>query len=111
MVILRELLHGRLSGNPFVFADFRQSHLQESLRRPNRLTTSYAYDNLGRLERVIHEDSQGQILERFDYTYDVDTIDGTGNPVYKGLRTKRMGERPEGPGRSGRGTGRGTGKD
>jgi hypothetical protein len=32
-----------------------------------------------------------QELQRFDYTYDVDTIDGTGNPVYKGLRTKRIG--------------------
>jgi hypothetical protein len=27
--------------------------------------------------------------DRFDYTYDIDTIDGTGNPVYKGLRTER----------------------
>jgi hypothetical protein len=28
---------------------------------------------------------------RFDYTYDVDTIDGTGDSDYKGLRTKRIG--------------------
>ncbi len=69
---------------------YQLNGLRQTLERPNHLTTSYTYDNLGRLERITHENSASQILERFDYTYDVDTIDGTGNPVYKGLRTKRM---------------------
>jgi len=71
--------------------EYELNGLRKTLERPNHVTTYYSYDALGRLARVSHENSLNKILQRFEYTYDIDTIDGTGNPVYKGLRTKRIG--------------------
>jgi len=69
--------------------EYELNGLRKTLERPNHVTTYYSYDALGRLARVSHENSLNKILQRFDYTYDVDTIDGTGNPIYKGLRSER----------------------
>jgi YD repeat-containing protein len=71
--------------------DYALNGLRRTFTRPNSVRTQYEYDVLGRSVSITHLDSRDQELQRFDYTYDIDTIDGTGNPVYKGLRTKRIG--------------------
>ena len=42
-----------------------------SLARPNGVTTSHSYDEAGRLTRIFHRNTQGQAIEDFNYTYNL----------------------------------------
>src|SRR6185295_3704924 len=42
-------------------------------KRPNGTTTSYSYDDIHRLTRLLHADSQGRQIEGFHYAYDGDS--------------------------------------
>jgi RHS repeat-associated protein len=42
------------------------------LQRPNGVTTSYSYDTVNRLSRLLHRNGQSQAIEDYQYTYTVD---------------------------------------
>ena len=87
--------------------DYYANGSRKNLTLPNQVTTTYTYDNLLRLDTMVHQDDESNLLASFDYDIGisgkrssvVETISGTTVQIdyaYDGLDRLTASERDDG---------------